>query len=489
MDINTINTIIWNIDDEEGILDYQLPNGLCIWLLVRYHVYTLLFKKSIKKYQCDGNANNNSEEKNVRFLNRLFSYWGKSFLKNPFVLRKDFDCINICSSIGCYSTPRGYRSRMTGFLNDFKGLKTLNVIRSDNGVYKKYYEGSYCFYDSILLKEKVWQKLSNKRTQRQWHQLTKLLKEKLTPYLSITELEGIDNLISLYSIEYIGMEKSFRKLLSNTRPKLVLIEDANYGSLDNCTLIMVAKQLNIKTSEVQHGVFDIGFQYSKRILENRLLAFHKTDYILTFGDYFSEFIQSSSKNISMGNRFLEDQKRALKRSTLAGEEKKILFVTQRDFTDRLIPIVYTALKGLTKKFKLVIRLHPSESGFPLKYKQLGDLPGTTFSISDNVYEQIVSSDFIIGSYSTLLTESIYFDKHPLIHRNDLSDRFIPDGIGMRFSTPQELIDLLSSVVPRQVKEEKEYYWKYGCEENFARFYEEEIGNAYSLWKNELLKKT
>jgi CDP-glycerol glycerophosphotransferase (TagB/SpsB family) len=103
-----------------------------------------------------------------------------------------------------------------------------------------------------------------------------------------------------------------------------------------------------------------------------------------------------------------------------------------------------------------------------------EFPGTRFSKEDNVYQQIALADFIVGSYSTLLIESIYFDKQPLIYRNDLSDWFIPNGIKLRFSNVEELTDLLLSGLPDIEKQRKEHYWQQGFNKNFENFYQQEI---------------
>jgi len=72
----------------------------------------------------------------------------------------------------------------------------------------------------------------------------------------------------------------------------------------------------------------------------------------------------------------------------------------------------------------------------------------------------------------LLFEAIYFNKMPLIYKNDLSDYYIPEEIGKRFQNAGELQKMLE-VSPCDNFETKDngLYWSSNCQEKFSKFIE------------------
>ena len=199
---------------------------------------------------------------------------------------------------------------------------------------------------------------------------------------------------------------------------------------------------------------------------------HKTDYILTFGDYFSNYIRSSSKNISIGNLYLESKVEGLAKSK-RDNICHILFITQRDYTDTLISPLRESLEKLEKPYTLTIRLHPSDNESLEKYNGLLSIPGTNISSSGDIYSLIVNSDYIVGSYSTALFESVCFGKIPFVHDNDLSRHFSPSDAAIFFSEGNELYDLLNKPPVTARPETREYFWKSDSKANFWEFLKSE----------------
>ena len=474
MSIQRIDQLIWSIDDEEGILDYKLSNGLSIWLLMRYFIYTTLLRKTIREYKGPGKEEVAAKKNSLK---KKLNYLLDSYTKDPLSINKKFDCVNICSTLACVPSTAGYKNRISGFLNDLDSVDVLNLIKSDGGIYRKKYRGDYRFYDFIFFKEAIKQKLSvsnKKKDSVATDGFLDLLRTKLKTELTGGDLESISGLLKYNVSIAAGVERSIQKILDQADPKLVIIEDGNYGSLDSCTVTMLTKQLGIKTAEIQHGVFDVGYQYSNKLIGHPSFAMHKTDYILSFGEYFSQFIHSSSKNITIGNQFLEMKAQELPKKNTPSSFATILFITQRDFTDSIIPTLQEALKTMRNKFKLIIRLHPSDPESKGKYTELASLAPTEFSVHEDIYELIGSSDYILGSYSTTLYESMFFGKTPIIHENELSRHFVPGGMGIRFKTAMELKLILEAAPAKVLTETKEYYWKTGCEKNFMEFYNTEV---------------
>jgi hypothetical protein len=477
MDINLINNLIWEIDDEENILEYKFSQGICIWLVIRYRIYFLLLKKAISHYEAPVVKTTRASglKRKIDGLKYIF----QSFKRRPTAIKKHFECLNICSSLACVNGGNGFRSRISGFLNDLPSVGTLNLIKSNEGTYRKAYAGAYCFYDFIFIKEAFKKKAafpnntSDKESIAAIEAFMKVIQGKLSVYLDAGDMATIKQALVDYSNIMEGMEQSIKKILKNISPKILIIEDANYGSIDTCIFIKAAKELNIKTAEIQHGVLDIGFRYSSNLIKQEDFPLHKTDYILTFGDYFSESIKSSSTTVSIGSFNLELEKKQISEG-LNSLLKTILFITQREFTDNLIPIVLDALKNTASKFKLIIRLHPSDKNSKEKYNGLLEVSDAVFSIEENIYELMQQAQYIIGSYSTALYESIFFGKTPFIHRNSLSQHFIAEEVGLSFTNSIQLSALLEEPPPVLNNSVREYFWQSGSVSNFQAFYQSRI---------------
>jgi hypothetical protein len=148
-----------------------------------------------------------------------------------------------------------------------------------------------------------------------------------------------------------------------------------------------------------------------------------------------------------------------------------------DYTNDIIPILFAALKKMEQSFKLVIRLHPLDATAADKYSCFNEFPHTEFSVKEDLYSQVAVADYIIGSYSTALYDSVFFSKVPLIHKNDRSDYFVPAELGPRFSNSDELLALLQQQPsPDSVKEISNHLWKRNCAGNFLGFWEKFITN-------------
>ena len=478
MKISSIYKIVWEIDNEDKVLDYKLHNGLSFWLLIRYDIFKMLLNKPAEPYLRSKNIFVDLAKKvNNRILH--LKYLQKNKRHHPLNFKDQFDCINICSSLGTISSANGHISRISGFLSHFSEIKTLNVIAPYNKFYHNNYAGDYCFFDGLLLKNDI----VNKRMRLSPHEESNsnyvscfidLLKKHLKEYFNDKNWQDIKERIIYFETASKHLEVSVKIFLQQTKPKLVVIEDGNYGSLENCTFIKVANEMKIPTVEIQHGVFDIAFQYTKKLISNPAFASQKTNYVLTFGEYFSQFVQSSSQNISIGNYYMENKK-----NLLLNEAKTttpiILFITQKKHTDEIIGILNITLKKIGKPFKLIIRLHPVDADNRDKYKLLQQFEGTEFSINEDVHSQLIKADYIIGSYSTLLFESLYFGKIPLIHKNDLSDHFVPNSLGLVFANPQELQNLLErQVAVTDIPKRADYFWALDCVNNFKKFYIQKI---------------
>ena len=470
-----IRELILRIDNEPGILDYELSNGLSIWLIFRHDLYYYFLGKSVEGSANQLNTNISRTKRIQKKILLTARYALRSYLKNPFKIKQQYEVLNFCTTAGSYLSGDCYRSRMSGFLSDIPGIKTLNVFHSHNRSFHKKYCGDYCFADFFLLKEEFRNKLSfGKRDNADCPAIDLFfnhIRKFTIDVLSGKDIAAFRDSLTIWNNYSRGYEKSVRRFLKNVKPRLLVIEDGNYGNWLVGIIIKVAREMQLPTAEIQHGVFDVAFQYGEKLLNNKDFSKYKTDYVFTFGPYFTDYIRSTSTNLSLGNYFLETRKKQQDVTNPQNGRLKLLFISQQHLTNPIIPVLYEMLKKSDKSLELIVRLHPAELNNIDRYKCLEELENVFFSFKDDIYKLIAEANFVIGLYSTVLFEVVYFDKSPLIYKNDFSDEFIPEELGFRFSNSTELLNLISNQnnIETKAKAMKAYFWTSGCVENFSEF--------------------
>jgi len=230
--------------------------------------------------------------------------------------------------------------------------------------------------------------------------------------------------------------------------------------------VKIANERKIETLEIQHGVFDVAFQYGERILNDSRFTRTKTNHVLTFGPYFSDYVRSSSRPLNFGSYYLEEKSK--KKVERPDSRKTILFVSQHRYTDAIIPVLEEALKRSKENLKLIIRLHPLEHEDTNRYLRLSTEFNGRFSTTEDIYDLILESDFVVGLFSTVLFECVYFGKVPFIFRNQLSEEFIPSDLGKWFHSPEELAMLITEGDPSE-SAKSDLYWAKDYQSNFSNY--------------------
>lgn len=260
------------------------------------------------------------------------------------------------------------------------------------------------------------------------------------------------------------VEKVFELFFRITKPKLILFNCASYGQ-NLSVIINVAKNLGIKTGEVQHGIVSKGhIVYQLNEIEQLKLKDYFPDYFLTFGRYWNMQVCLPSNNIVIGNPDINSHLKKL-------NDKKIiktidyLIVSQWTLTNKMIEIAIE-LRKYKKNEKIYFRLHPSEI---LTKNQIKLLRENNIKICDKkngIYYFLERSKNIIGCYSTVLIESVIFKNNIYIYDNELSRENIPEGIGQFFKNVKEITD-----INKYNFVDYDYYWDSNFKENYISFIE------------------
>jgi hypothetical protein len=458
----SIEQLIFNLDNDKEILNFKLKNGFLLWPQIRYSIYRNLInvkiKQSISKKPIKSNLLETLKNLSILFLGYL------SFLT---LFKKKYDLIVFNSNFSVFlDSEKKYRSRINDFIFEIPELNCLNVFSNTLSLNKRFVK-PYIYREVIHFKYTVLNKIKRKSKNEDFeigYSFIKYLSLKLSNYNYVGFWESIEFDLIEFINSFHVLHKSYYSFLKHTEPKLLIIEGANYGGAENALLVWIANSLGIKTIEVQHGVFDLAYQYGDNLIKSKEFAKYKTDFLFTMGNFWKDYCRIPSRVYPFGYPYLEKKMKSFNCTN-----EFILIISQGSMTKNLKDIALQL--ALKSNFKIIFRIHPNESdGEYLILKKAG----ITISKSGDVYKLVSQSIAVIGSYSTLLFEAILFNKQIFIHRNELSIKYVPEFLGTWFEFSDEIIKSLDS--GSSFTENKEKFWSLNWENSLNT-----INQFENLW--------
>lgn len=229
-----------------------------------------------------------------------------------------------------------------------------------------------------------------------------------------------------YVADIMGYMDFYRRVLIQVRPKCLILS-SYYATVDSL-MIAEAKQLGIATIEVQHGT--IGNEHvAYNCLEQRYDRPGMPDYLAAYGLFDREVPRNfvpPHRVILTGNLFLEHIRRRLDLDNPAKNgnktNKTVLIVS---FNMKNEPLVNFAveLKEKCPDWKVIYRFHPEEKIIDKNRRWMLDAGvqcQDDFRVS--IYNLIAESDYVVGTKSTVLYESMCFGKPSYILRTESHER-------------------------------------------------------------------
>jgi len=265
----------------------------------------------------------------------------------------------------------------------------------------------------------------------------------------------------------------FDKILPRIKNKIAFVHCASYlGSIAILTKIL--HSAGFKVIEVQHGFVSkehYAYNYPRSCIENNhhQCIEYLPDYLLVFGKYWAENIRTPSKKIIVGYPYLNKiSKKLIKCIKL--ETKSILIVSQGTITKRMVNIAKKLSRAFSD-YKIIFKLHPGEISFKERYSSLESLSNIEIIGNYNIYELIAKTNIIIGYNSTTLFEALKFPEKRIFI---LGNNDVPDEIGYKFTSVEELIEAIKDNTKGYPKVKSEYFWASNWEERFREFMRDEL---------------
>lgn len=301
------------------------------------------------------------------------------------------------------------------------------------------------------------QKFTDQREEFFIHNLCNEINEKYKKNISADRM--IQNVRWLCAIRRI-YEKFYRKLLSKTTPKTIIIQ-CHYDAV-LYPLYKIAKEFSIPVIELQHGTVcdHMAYNYFDTSEKGKELP----DYLFTYGPFWEKYMQlpAGIKMISIGNPFLEAMKEKYKEAVL--NEKAIVFYSSSFFFDgeELEKLAMDFCKKYSDKgYIIYFKFHPGEMTiWKQRYRLLCNCK--EIQIVDpamNVYQLLAYAKHHVFVASTVMYEAMNYDicRYVYMFESDLKDwmlekqmPLIEKGGGTEFHNAEELKDLIDKGIKSNV---------------------------------------
>ncbi len=426
------------LDFERQYKMFQVKiNNVYIWHYLRFTVYNDLLE--MKNYQ----TSIQKHVQNIKSNKSLEYMWKKNISCNQFFAHKK-DILIISHPRKYKDDGKYYKCIYTNLLNEYLSLSHYVLDgRTPDGNYEIQRSRNILYYDT-----EAFRKVKHIQFLKQSALKTEIENRILRPiekYFSISiesdakkkwvnNINGFINNRKFY-IQY------FSYMLEKIRPKIILVVVA-YG-FDRMVLCEIAHKFHIPVVELQHGMMGhmhIAYNFYKKM---KLRSF--PDYIFTFGQYekkYTRFPIPNSHIFPVGYPELEKNYNRYKKKK--GSKKVILFLSQE-----LVKIAQfanaVAQRVDARKYEVIFQLHPCEySCWKTTIGKYLTHPNIKVigSFNHTVYESLAQADWVVGNYSTVLSEAQMFNVKVAILKFDMY-QFVSflyqNGYAVLIDSPEKLI--------------------------------------------------
>lgn len=224
------------------------------------------------------------------------------------------------------------------------------------------------------------------------------------------------------------VEREFSRLLLRTRAKVLVIEDACYGS--HASLVALAKSRGILVAEPQHGwigsshpAYNFGGAMSDPEF-SRLLP----DALLTFGDFWGHHLRFPGRIVPIGKPHLDVL--AVGAPPVSDRPREILVVSSVSHPNATDRFVVRLRRLLPPGWMMRFRPHPSERGtVSSRYPELAVEDGVVIDEEEDVYRSLARVRVVVGVESTVLFEALKFDCAVFVRESATTPYYLGSVLG------------------------------------------------------------
>lgn len=391
-------------ENRYNLFDVKI-NKVRVWNYLRLHVYNDLLKiKGFRDGKCREKTRTKENKKTLEFkwkkyvsCNELFAHQRDVLIISHGRKYKDGDKYYKCPYThlldGYLSNSHYILDRKTPDGN-YELQKSHNILYSDIETFKKIMHVFFPY--EMALRSEI---------------DTKIMEPIETQFGLCISTEIKKNWTRCIN-DYINIRKEYityyNYILARIKPKIILIVCAY--AVDGMFLCEAAHKRHIPVVELQHGWMGdehIAYNFKTKM---RLSTF--PDYFFSFGRFEKELTRfpiPKSHIIPVGYPELESKHTTYKAKR--GDKKVILFISALSTTTAKFADAVAKMLD-ENKYQVVVQLHPFE--YSCWKETIGKYlthPAIKVvgSYEHSVYESLAQADWVVGNYSTVLSEAQMFD--------------------------------------------------------------------------------
>lgn len=395
---------------------------------INHHAKILFFSSGITNVNIDG-----------KYLNRVSDYFALCYPDSTLLIERPHRWQHLRPRVNrnvAYHLPLRVIAA---------GLERLPVKKTDN----KTFLACIAYVDSRL---KATLGIEFTASQR------RLLQTKLTRYCA-----GLALQLCMY-----------RSVYRRLNPDLIFFEDGHYGGMGH--LIRLAKELGIKTAEMQHGMISAGhdaYNFAPAVLNSEIYRLYVPDYFLAYGQWWADHIQTPAQVINIGNPYYDTMRRKWKDKIIP--QRKILLLSNGVKFDSYMEMAIKLNQMLSGQFEIIVRPHPRERNTALQtYGHLCE--EILIDDSDDLYSRLAESYAVIGEISTALFEAIGFAKKIFSLSTPIAVFGLPDNPFEPVETVEQLVEKLLTNESGRPRLDEASIWADNWEIRYRNFITQQLGN-------------
>jgi hypothetical protein len=419
-------------DDQPELLSFRFGfDALLLWPFARWFLRNEAVDQALGLQAAHATGE-------PRTLAQRLGYVARSALLNPLTVRRTFDVVLFGTSAGVVVQKEG---RWFDRINDYFALERDSLVIDGS------YRGNYrhprfpphvrC-HDGFWLSAAIAGRLkrASDKDRQTISRFMQFVDERFPAKLSTESRSVVERDLLSWAAMLPILHSLYHRFFERVHPRLILVEDGSYGR--NGHLFAWARAHGIVTAEPQHGVIvpiHLAYNYGAKLRQHPDLLRQLPEHLLMYGNYWAAQIRTPSKPVIVGSPHFTTRASELTERN----PRDIVIVSQGDRTDIMVQLAETLARRLPDR-SIVYRLHQGEVPFRERYQRLETIANVRISNSGDIYSCYRDAELVVGHSSTALFEAAGLSLPILVHDDETSRLYIPEGLGVRFQTVEELVE-------------------------------------------------
>ena len=462
MDQNSLISIIFEIENDEKLLDYMTYDGAPIWMIGRYHLLYKIVGGRLLGYE----SSNRDRKISIKMMAHILKAAAYS-LKNR--------NINKGKKIFLYATNR---KTMIGGKYFNRYVDSLYSVYPDDSLvieqslldwewpFPRVYQAVY--FDTIgRITGEIESRLFYKKDYAEVYRMLVYFNSRLFAICGIKLGEDEIKATAVYLSRLIvttRFQSAWLQSKVTAQSGVVIMVGAGFPFY--YFLNRMLKNKNIISVELQHGYItknNFMYNYASKIAGDERVRNGLPEYILTYGSWWNEQMNCPMKKISIGNPYHEYCKEHIRRGKK--DNNRITIIGTGENTASYIQLT-EYLTTCFSDFCIKFRPHPGELS---KVKDMVGNGREHIELDDGpeIYTTLSDTSIIIGEVSTVLFEAIGIVNRIIVWNTAYAKAYLPDHPFECFSTYEELKDLIQK--DQGIKYTDNEFWEKNWKEAYQNF--------------------